>query len=193
MGGWQKLGLKIFLEEPLRAETQEFIPVFHSWIQNQAVDGHLLIDVHDYSHVHRGPGILLVAHEGNFSLDEGDGRLGLLYYRKQNPDGNREECIREIFRHTLLACSRLESDPVLGGRVRFHTREMLLLANDRLHTPNTAETFDELRPVLTRALSAILGRGVFSLDRVEDRRERFSVRVRARRSFRPGYLLRRFK
>ena len=114
MSGWQKLGLKIFLEEPLRAETQEFIPVFHSWIQNQAVDGHLLIDVHDYSHIHRGPGILLVAHEGNFSLDQADDRPGLLYYRKQNLDGNREGCIRDIFRHTLLACSRLESDPVLG-------------------------------------------------------------------------------
>lgn len=191
MAGWQKLGLKIFLEEPVRAETREFIPVFHSWIQNQAVDKHLLIDIHDYSHVHRGPGILLVAHEGSFSLDQGEDRPGLLYYRKQDLDGNREACIREIFRHTLLACSLLESDPVLGGRVRFHTREMLLLANDRLHTPNSAETFEQLRPVLTEALSTILGRGVFSLDRVEDPRERFSVRVRARRSFRPGYLLRR--
>lgn len=192
MAGWQKLGLKIFLEEPLRAETQEFIPAFHSWIQSQAVDGHLLIDVHDYSHIHRGPGILLVAHEGNFSLDQADDRPGLLYHRKQNLDGNREDCIREVFRHTLLACSRLESDPVLGGRVRFHTREMLLLANDRLHTPNSRETFERLRPELTQALSRILGRGVFSLDRVEDPRELFSVWVRARRSFRPGYLLRRF-
>ena len=191
MGGWQKLGLKIFLEEPVRAETREFIPVFHSWIQNQEVDGHLLIDVHDYSHVHRGPGILLVAHEGNFSLDQAEDRPGLLYCCKQDLDGTREQCIREVFRQTLLACSRLESDPVLGGRVRFHTREMLFMANDRLHTPNTTETFDELRPVLTRALSAILGRGVFSLDRVEDPRERFSVWIRSRRSFRPGYLLRR--
>ena len=191
MAGWRKLGLKIFLEEPLRTETQEFIPVFHSWIQNQVVDGHLLIDVHDYSHVHRGPGILLVAHEGNFSLDQADDRPGLLYYRKQDPDGNREECIRDVFRQTLLACSRLEADPILGGRVRFHTREMLLLANDRLHTPNSPETFEQLRPELTQALSRILGRGVFSLDRVEDPRERFSVRIRARRSFRPGYLLRR--
>ena len=191
MAGWQKLGLKIFLEEPVRAETREFIPVFHSWIQNQIVDGHLLIDVHDYSHVHRGPGILLVAHEGNFSLDQAEDRPGLLYCCKQDLDGTREQCVREVFRQALLACSRLESDPVLGGRVRFHTREMLLLANDRLHTPNTAETFDELRPVLTRALSAILGRGVFSLDRVEDPRERFSVWIRSRRSFRPGYLLRR--
>jgi len=191
MAGWQRLGFKIFLEEPVRAETREFIPVFHSWIQNQDIDGHLLIDVHDYSHVHRGPGILLVAHEANLSLDQSDGRPGLLYYRKQDLDGDREACLREVFRQTLLACSRLESDPVLGGRVRFHTREMLLLANDRLHTPNTAENFDELRPVLTRELSRILGRGVFSLDRVEDPRERFSVRIRSRRSFRPGYLLRR--
>ena len=51
----------------------DFIPVFHRWIQKQTVSGHLLIDVHDYSHIHQGPGILLVGHEGNFSIDLADG------------------------------------------------------------------------------------------------------------------------
>ena len=39
--------------------------------------------MHDYSHVHNGPGILLVAHEANFSMDETDGRRGMVYIRKQ--------------------------------------------------------------------------------------------------------------
>ena len=61
----QRIGIKIFADKPAPVPVREFIPVFHSWIQKQAVENHLLIDVHDYSHMHQGPGILLVAQEAN--------------------------------------------------------------------------------------------------------------------------------
>jgi hypothetical protein len=78
-----KIGIKFFFSGPATKPLAEYIPVFHGWIQQQALPGHLLIDVHDYSHVHHGPGILLVAHEANLSVDEAEGRRGLLYLRKQ--------------------------------------------------------------------------------------------------------------
>src|SRR2546421_5263583 len=77
-----RLGVKFFAADPAAIHLDTIIPIFHGWIQKQSLDGHLLIDVHDYSHMHQGPGILLVAHEGNFSIDMSDGRPGLLYYRK---------------------------------------------------------------------------------------------------------------
>ena len=49
--------------------TRELVPVFHRWIQTGAIPGHLLVDVADYDHVPEGPGILLVAHEGNLGID----------------------------------------------------------------------------------------------------------------------------
>src|SRR6266481_671034 len=76
-----KYGVRIFTSDT--RDMGAFIPVFHGWIQRQALPGHLLIDVHDYSHVHHGPGILLVAHEANLSIDEAEGRRGLVYMRKQ--------------------------------------------------------------------------------------------------------------
>ena len=191
MISFQKLGLKILVEEPSLVETQKLVPVFHSWIQKQAIEDHLLIDVHDYSHINGGPGILLVAHEGNFSLDLGMGRRGLLYYRKQDLEVTPHECILQIFKITLQACSTLETAPELGGKLRFHTREILFLANDRLNVPNTQETFEQLEPALTKALEQLLGKGVFQLKRLEDHRERFSVWIRVKRSFRPEQLLRR--
>ena len=78
----QKLNVKFFVEQPDNVALTDFIEVFHSWIQQQMIKGHLLIDVQDYSHVQRS-GISLVAHEGNFSMDETTGQLGLVYYRKQ--------------------------------------------------------------------------------------------------------------
>ena len=46
----QRIVLKIFLDEESVLEPSDVIPVFHPWIQTQAVDG-LLIDVADYTHM----------------------------------------------------------------------------------------------------------------------------------------------
>src|SRR5260370_24044056 len=61
------------------------IPVFHSWIQQQAFD-ELLLDVADYRHVEGGPGILLIGHEADYSLDNTDNRLGVRYNRKRSEE-----------------------------------------------------------------------------------------------------------
>jgi hypothetical protein len=89
----------------------------------------LLIDVHDYSHVHHGPGILLVAHEGNFSMDETDGRLGLVYIRKQ--PGSLSETVQTAF----AAAKILEAEQ----GVKFDTGTFEVFCNDRLCTPTAAE------------------------------------------------------
>jgi hypothetical protein len=49
-----KIAVKIFVAEDNFA-ADRFVPIFHRWIQNQAVEGHLLIDVADYAHVAGGP------------------------------------------------------------------------------------------------------------------------------------------
>src|SRR5205809_624377 len=119
-----KYGVKLFTAD--RRELTEFIPVFHSWIQRQALPSHLLIDVHDYSHVHHGPGILLVAHEANISIDEAEGRRGLVYIRKQ------PATLRAIIDTTLSVAKLLEG-------VQFETGKFEVFVNDRLHTATAAE------------------------------------------------------
>ena len=58
----QKLTVKVFTEKPDSVPLTDFITIFHSWIQ--ASDG-AYHDVADYSHMHAGPGIVLVANEAN--------------------------------------------------------------------------------------------------------------------------------
>lgn len=167
-----KLGVKIFAANPEVVNIRDLIPVFHSWIQQRKLEGHQLIDVHDYSHVHHGPGILLVAHEGNFSLNESEGRLGLFYLRKQPLNGGLEANLRNVLKTTLDACQLLESEPKLKG-IRFDTREILVVANDRLLAPNDTATRAQLEPLISRALGQAT-----PAPQTADRRERLAFIVK---------------
>jgi hypothetical protein len=146
-----KIGVKIFVANPQTVNLRDFIPVFHGWIQKQKIVGHQLLDVHDYSHVHNGPGILLVAHEGNFSLSQEGGRLGLFYYRKQPLEGTLEANLKHVLQIALQACQLLEAEPKLDG-IKFDTKQILVVANDRLLAPNEPAIADKLEPIIASAL-----------------------------------------
>ena len=170
-----RLGIKFFSVAGQPIEPTEFIPIFHEWIQKQTIDNHLLIDVHNYSHIHDGPGILLVAHEGNFSTETADDRMGLLYYRKQPI-----QMFTEIIKPAVQGYRLLEDDPRLRGRLRFRSDEVLIVANDRLLVPNNDETFSALEPRVSAALNQVLGKS-FKLSRIsDDPKERLSVRAQTR-------------
>jgi hypothetical protein len=174
----QRLGIKIFATEPASVPLSDFIPVFHTWIQKRIIPNHLLIDIHDYSHINRGPGILLVAHEGNFSVDMADDRMGLVYYRKQPLEGSPESRFATIVKTALAACRLLEEEPAFAGRLRFRTDEMMVVANDRLHAPNDQNTFAELEPILAAGFKEALNGGDVKLESASgDPRERFTVRA----------------
>ncbi len=135
-----KFGIKLFFANQQDRELTEFIPVFHGWIQRQALPGHLLIDVHDYSHVHHGPGILLVAHEANLSLDEAEGRRGLVYIRKQ------PATLREIVEAARRAAQLLEKEQ----GVEFVASPFEVFVNDRLHSPSAAQIAEAVGGEVTR-------------------------------------------
>ncbi|HUI05611.1 MAG TPA: hypothetical protein VL486_01250 [Verrucomicrobiae bacterium] len=164
-----KLGVKIFTANPAAVDLRDFIPVFHSWIQQQKIAGHLLIDVHDYSHVYNGPGILLVAHEGNFSVEQTDDHLGLVYYRKQ-PVANP---LQTAFESAQAAVRLLEAEPKLGG-IEFRADEFEVFSNDRLLAPNTVEARQQLEPVVKHAFA---GATVTLAPQSADPRERLAFVV----------------
>jgi hypothetical protein len=145
-----RLGVKLFVTDPSAVRIKDFVGIFHSWIQKQSVAGHQLIDVHDYSHIHQGPGILLVAHEGNFSIDGTEGKLGIAYFRKQPAGKTTEDSLRASLMAARQAVSLIESEPALEGTVRFRKDELLVICNDRLLAPNNAKILEDLRPALTR-------------------------------------------
>lgn len=154
VGDLQRVALKVFLTDDSVLDPRDAIPVFHRWIQTHAVDG-LLIDVADYAHLPTGPTVLLVAHEGHYSLDRTHGRLGLQYTRTRPLAGPLAERLQVLWRTLVSAARLLETDATLPGLVHFAGNEIDCIAHDRLSAPNTAETLAALQPTLESFLSGI--------------------------------------
>src|SRR5688500_9263262 len=104
-----KLQLKLFADASSKPELEAFVPVFHGFIRDQQLAGEVLIDVADYAHVHQGPGIALIGHEADYFMDQGEGRLGVLYNRKRPPAGSLESSVAQAFGRALRAAALLEA------------------------------------------------------------------------------------
>ena len=175
----QKLGLKLFTADGVAVAPREFVPIFHRWIQGGALSDLLLVDIADYEHVPEGPGVVLVAHDGNFSVDLGGGRMGLLYTRKQPAAGDLAARLHSLAKTVLGACQLLESDPALAGRMRFRGDRLQLIANDRLLAPNDAATLATLRPAVDALLTTLYGDGSCTVQHDPDPRQRLTLSVQA--------------
>ena len=187
----QHLNAKFFVEDPRAVDLAVFLSLFSGWIQTQ-VGEELLIDVADYQHVAAGPGVVLIGHEANYSIDNEGDRLGLLYNRKAVMRGGAQERLEQVVRSALLACRRIEEDPLLEGRVRFSGGEVRLVMNDRLLAPNTEETFSFFTPELEIFLKRLYQGARYTLERPSDPRERFAVSVKVKGSFDVAALLENF-
>jgi hypothetical protein len=156
-----KINIKLFAAEDTFGPA-DFLPVFHRWIQEHALPGHLLIDVADYAHVPDGPGTLVVASEANVHMDRTGGRLGMTYVRKRPIDGaaNLDQTLDGVFAAALAAGRLLEGDPALGGRLRFRTDEISVQFNDRLLAPNTTAAAETMALDLLSPAERALGRRV---------------------------------
>lgn len=172
-----RVGIKFLAEEGSTVELIEFIPVFHRWIQNGSLDL-LLIDAADYSHVQAGPGIVLVAHEGNFSVDETGYRRGLVYYSKHELAGDMTKKLKTVSKHALSACRLLEEDKDIDGRIKFPGNEIQIFANDRLQAPNTDETWTALESSVKEFLGKLYDGSEYSIEKEPDPKERFQITVK---------------
>ena len=174
----QHVNVKIFAEGP-DVDLAGAIPVFHRWIQ-ESVFEELLIDVADYRHVPAGPGVLLVGHEANYSLDLSSCRLGLLYNRKRLAHGGNAERLRHGLACCLAACAALEDEPALRARgLSFDGSRLRFIINDRLAAPNDDRTLDAVRPDLTPLLGRLWPGAPPSIAREPgDGRRRFTVDAR---------------
>jgi hypothetical protein len=145
----QHINLKIFIENPGAIDLGDAVGVFHRWIKDE-VCPEMLIDVADYLHVPAGPGILLIGHEANYSLDDRESKPGLLYNRKAALEGTFQSRLAQAHEAALAACDRLEQDPAFGGKLKFNRNALEVFVNDRLLAPNSEETWQALGPELKK-------------------------------------------
>ena len=185
----QHVNVKLLVRDSGAANLEPLIPVFHGWIENRTKEDDLLIDVADYSHVPAGPGIVLIGHEGNYSVDNTGNRLGVRYNRKASVDGSNQDRLAQAARAALTAFLRLEGEPKLDGKFRFNGQDIEIFINDRLIAPNdaaTREAFDADFQLFSRKLF----RGKeYSISYGEDPRSLFTAYVKAAQPFSVADLL----
>jgi len=174
----QHFNIKFYLENPEAVNLADYATVFNTWIQNQRLE-ELLIDVADYLHVHNGPGIMLIGHEADYSLDNRAGRLGLLYNRKAQLEGTAQVKLAQAASAALTAAQILEKE----NGLKFNGSELQIFINDRLLAPNTTQTFVALETELKTFFDRLYNDAEYTLTHHTDPRERFTVNLKTETSF----------
>lgn len=186
---FQHVNVKLLVANPEAVDLEMVVPVFHAWIQEQDLD-ELLVDVADYRHLSGGPGVVLIGHQANYSLDNTRHRLGVRYNRKATLDGTNLERYAQATRAALRACLKLSSDARLEGRLRFNGRKVELFINDRLLAPNNEATRAAAEPELRDFFRKLFASDDFDLDfENRDPRRLFSVTATSQREFTAEELL----
>ena len=180
----QHINVKFYLENSEDVNLADYATVFSTWIQQQRLE-ELLIDVADYMHVHHGPGIMLIGHEADYSLDNRAGRLGLIYNRKAQLDGSTQDKLAQAVRAALTAAQILEKE----NGLKFNGSEIQVIVNDRLLVPNTIETFASLESDLRVFFDRLYNGVEYTLAHQSDPRERFTVNMKSESRFNVDTLL----
>ena len=179
-----KFDLKVLAAGATEVEAEEFIPVFHRWITERLLP-ELLIDVADYSHVHEGPGVLLVGHDAIYAYDLSRGEPGLLYSRRHESGaelegiGSLDDRLRSLLDSAFRACDLIEAEDQLGGRVVFDRHRLELRVNDRLFASDE-RTALALAAAFRRALveaGVRDGEAPVEVKRIGEPRERLTLRT----------------
>jgi rhodanese-related sulfurtransferase len=126
------------------ADLEPAIAVFHRFIQRGLVEG-LILDVADYRHVPRGPGVLLVGHDVDYGVDE----TGFSVVRKRRADDTAATQLRDLLRMGLGAMDAIAHDGEL--EVAFDRARFTVTAIDRrLGDPGEVASAlqDEIAPLV---------------------------------------------
>jgi len=184
----QHVNVKLLLENPEDLNFDAVITVFHSWIQDQVCE-ELLLDVTDYRHVHHGPGVVLIGHEADYSIDNTDGRLGIRYNRKAPIDGSNQDRLAQAVRAAFAAAERLQQDTRLDGKCNFNGRDVELFVNDRLLAPNEPGTRQALESEFHDFARGLFGIAGYTLTFESDWRRLFGAKIKANQSLAVADLL----
>jgi hypothetical protein len=174
-----EVSVKLFVVDSTGVRLEELIPVFHRWIKEDLLDDELQIDVANYEHVPKGPGVVLICDKAHYYFDVRAGRAGLRYRGRREARAAGAEAVTRAFRSALHAARLLEADPVLEGRYRFRTDEVEFGIYDRLLAPSDVGTLVAIRPELEEAVRGLYGTDDVAIELSSSPKEPFMVTVRS--------------
>lgn len=151
----QRIQIKIAADAPPGLRLDAFLEIFARW--RKETHPAEWVDLADYAHLPRGPGIVLAGQRCNVAFDVTEPGPGILYTAKKGLTGSHAERLSAAMAWCLEFSKRLIAEPEFPKEVRLRTDSLELRFNDRLETPNTSETAAELRPAVEQVLNALYG------------------------------------
>jgi hypothetical protein len=183
-----KIAVKFYMDKGQDIAPETWFKTFNKWISaNTGPD--VLIDVVDYSHVKNGPVTLLVGHEYDISIDDADGKRGVLFSRKRADAGDFVQHLSTAVKQACEMSRRIETDGDVGDQVVFRGNEVCLILNDRLQTPNADETVQALQADLDAVLGKLYGDAKVSVARRDNAKARLTLDVQAEGNWTADQLL----
>lgn len=173
-----EVSVKLFVDDRSVVRPLELIAVFHRWIKDGVLEDELMIDVANYEHVPKGPGIVLICDKAHYYFDVRHDRWGLRFRNRREARATGGDAITHAFGSVLRAASLLENDPTLEGRYAFRTDEVEFGIYDRLRAPSSEETLSAIRPAMEAAIAELYGDAPTGLELMSDSGEPFMVAVR---------------
>ena len=173
----QNICIKFYASEGTTIDQDQLIGVFQRWIREQALEG-VLIDIADYRHVPEGPGMMLIAHNLNYAMDEAEGgRLGVLAQRKRPQEGDHKSRILGVVEPTLKFIAALEASPELADSLKIDLTSFEYIANDRLRVANDDAALQSIEADLIAAGEQLYGNSVSISRRNNHPKARLAVSV----------------
>ena len=174
----QRIHVKLLADAPPDLGLEPFLAIFGRWRHDETHPAQW-IDLADYAHMVKGPGIVLVGKQGNFSANRDDPGLGLLYAGKAGFEGSAEERVLEAFRRCLELTLAIVAEPEYPAALKLEPGSWELFINDRLNFPNSEATDGVLRAPIASALNALFGPGGYNLTPDTDPQRRYAFSIRA--------------
>ncbi|HEY7678956.1 MAG TPA: hypothetical protein VIC04_00460 [Terriglobia bacterium] len=188
----QRIHIKILSNAPAGLNQEPFIEIFARWRTERNHPAEW-VDLADYAHVPRGPGIVLVGQRANFAFDMADPAPGILYAAKKGLTGSHIERMTAAMKSCLELAKRLIAEPEFPKGVALRTDALELRFADRLVTPNTPATDQELRPVVRQAMDRLFGPTGYELTAPADAGETYGFSIRAKKAEPLDALLQRIR
>lgn len=184
----QRIHVKILTDAPPNLKLEPFLDIFGRW---RADKNHPAgwVDLADYAHVPRGMGVVLVGFQANFAFDmtDDDGRSapGILYAAKKGLSGTHSERIASVLKSCFALSQRLITEKGFPQGVHLRTDALEIRFADRLVTPNTKESYEELCPAVLKVLDRLFGAssgGCYQLFPGDDPAQVLGCSVRAKKA-----------
>jgi hypothetical protein len=163
----QRISIKIHSEAPANISLDPFLEIFGRWRADKTHPAEW-IDLADYAHVPKGPGIVLIGLKAMFGFDLDDPAPGLLYVTRRGLSGSSEDRIKTALRSAFDLSRCMISEKNYPVAAKLCTDSLELRFPDRLVSPNDASTDAALPMSIDAVLNATLGAGAYQLKRNEN-------------------------